>query len=148
MQWANHLNASAIAAGKTPLLLNLDETNVPIVYVHSRGTYVVDNASEAWRSRPKQTATKADQRMNFTCVSIICNDSSIQPILPQVIFVSEKCVTKETWLNLCEALPPNVFVKRMKKEGVEQRERACHNPEAVRAYPSTIPSHEAAKYVL
>ena len=124
MQWANHLNASAIAAGKTPLLLNLDETNVPIVYVHSRGTFVVDNASEAWGSRPKQAATKADQRMNFTYVSIICNDSSIQPILPQVIFVSEKCVTKAAWLRLCETLPSNVFVKRITKGWNNAKEHA------------------------
>ena len=115
LQWGNYLYASAIGAGKTPLLLNLDETNVPVVYVHSRGTYMLDKAVEAWRRAPKQTASKVDQRMNFTLVAIICNDSSIQPILPQVLFVSEKCVTKTAWMSLCETLPSNVYVKRLKK---------------------------------
>ena len=35
--WHNHLEARAAAAGRAPLLVNLDETSVPLVFTHRRG---------------------------------------------------------------------------------------------------------------
>jgi hypothetical protein len=114
-QWSRYLCLQATADGKRPLLLNLDETAVPVVFTGQKGTVMVENGAQAWRSLPRQQATKAELRMYFTHVAIICNEPHIQPLLPQVIFVGASVITLADLHRLQATLPNNVFLKRMPK---------------------------------
>ena len=53
--------------------------------------------------------------MYFTFVALICDDASIQPLLPQVMFVAASSLPHHRLASLCEDLPDNVYVKRMPK---------------------------------
>ena len=53
--------------------------------------------------------------MYFTLVALICDDASIQPLLPQVMFVAASSLPQHRLASLCEDLPDNVYVKRMPK---------------------------------
>jgi hypothetical protein len=114
-QWSRFLFKRAAAIGKKPLLLNLDETAVPVVFTSVKGTVMVHNGPAAWRCLPRQKATKADTRMYFTHVGIICSDSELQPLLPQVIFVGAAVLSAAQFRALQAELPNNVYVKRMPK---------------------------------
>ena len=64
--------------GNDPCLpLSLDETNVPAVCAHSRGTYMLGKHRQAWRCAPRHTASKTEQRMSFALAALICNDRII-----------------------------------------------------------------------
>jgi len=76
---------------------------------------MVRNGPAAWTQMPRQGATKGEMRMYFTHVAFICNEPSLQPILPQVIFVGASALTKAQFLALEAELPDNVYLKRMPK---------------------------------
>jgi hypothetical protein len=50
-RWSNYLHDQCAARGKRPLLINLDETSVPVVFAHVKGNFMVHNGRRAWRSR-------------------------------------------------------------------------------------------------
>lgn len=53
--------------------------------------------------------------MYFTLVAIICDDPTLQTLLPQVMFVGASCLSQAQFATLREELPDNVYVKRMPK---------------------------------
>ena len=114
-QWARYLCRNADPSGKTPLLLNLDETAIPVVFTQQAGTVMVGKGAGVWKSLPRQRVSKADTRLYFTHVAVICNIPSIQPLLPQVIFLGAASITKAQFDALKTDLPDNVFLKRMPK---------------------------------
>jgi hypothetical protein len=114
-QWSQHLHRQARRLGKVPLLLNLDETSVPVVFTHGKGNIMVHRGPAAWRTFPNQRCPRSTMRMFFTHVGIICNDPAIQPLLPQVIFVGAQSITQAEWAAVTFDLPNNVYVKRMPK---------------------------------
>ena len=63
----------------------------------------------------KQKTRKSDRRIFFTSAATICNDSSIQPRRPQFIFAGQHLLTNAMWQELQDALPDNVYLKRMGK---------------------------------
>ena len=111
-QWSRYLFKLVEASGKKPLLLNLDETSIPVVFTNWKGTVMVRNGRSAWAT-PRQKVTKTETRMYFTLVAIICDDPTLQPLLPQVMFVGASCLTQSQFATLREELPDNVYVKRM-----------------------------------
>ena len=114
-QWSQHLHRQARQQGNVPLLLNLDETSVPVVFTHAKGNMMVCRGPAAWRTLPNQRCARSTMRMFFTHVGIICNDPAIQPLLPQVIFVGAHSITQAQWTAVTSDLPSNVYVKRMPK---------------------------------
>jgi hypothetical protein len=50
-RWSDYLHDQCAARGKRPLLINLDETSVPVVFAHVKGNFMVHNGRRAWRSR-------------------------------------------------------------------------------------------------
>ena len=112
-RWSNYLHDQCACRGKQPLLINLDETSVPVVFAHVKGNFMVHNGRRAWRPPPRQASGKNEQRTFFTHVGLICNDPAIQPLLPQVIFVGSPGINWAEWSLLVADLPPNVFIKRM-----------------------------------
>ena len=114
-QWSQHLHRQCVLQGKEPLLINLDETSVPVVFTGGKGNIVAVRGKNAWRTMPRQRLGRAHVRMFFTHVGIICNKPEIQPLLPQVIFVAAHTITLAEWRDLTANLPNNVYVKRMPK---------------------------------
>ena len=66
--------------GKTPLVINLDETSVPVPLTDVAGTVMVQSGPAGRASLPRQRATKGNTRMYFTHVATICNVPAMQPI--------------------------------------------------------------------
>ena len=81
-QWSQYLVRDTEARGKRPLLVNLDETSIPVIFTQQAGTVMVVNGPDAWRSLPRQRATKADTRMHFTLVAVFCNSPTFQTLMP------------------------------------------------------------------
>ena len=53
-------------------------------------------------------------RCFFTHVALICNDTAVQPLLPQVLFIAANHLPWKTWIEIQHILPKNVFVRRQK----------------------------------
>ena len=101
-----------MADGKTPLLLNLDETAVPLEFTHVRGNLIHRSGGQKIKDLPKQKASRSAVRCFFTHVAIICDDPALQPLLPQVLFFSSRHLSWQVWSELQASLPPNVFLRR------------------------------------
>ena len=91
-QWFRFLVAQ-VPPGKPVLLLNLDETSIRFWYEPRLGL----------RSQPRQVpggafarqASRNQLRKAFSHIAIICDDTSLQPRLPQVLLANERTVTVE-----------------------------------------------------
>ena len=101
----------AIASGRRVLALNLDETNIPAVFTHLRGNVVAAGAAQRGAEEAMQPVSKGLDRQTFTLVAIICSESALQPLLPQVILASKALLLMDTWDDLQENLPDNAYVK-------------------------------------
>ena len=93
---------------KQPLYINLDESPIPVCFTHQRGNVL----RTPRRRAPRQPATRADSRLYFTLVAIICTDSELQPLLPQVMIVGANVLRKQDEVFVRAALPENVYVLR------------------------------------
>ena len=112
-QWNAHLLQKAAVLGKVPLLINFDETSVPLVHTGLKGNIMVVNGRRAWQQEARQRVRGGEDRMNFTLLTMICDRPEIQIRLPQIIFVSQSILRVPEWGDVCANLPRNVYVKRM-----------------------------------
>lgn len=112
-KWNAHLLQKAAALGKVPLLLNFDETSIPLVHKGLKGNIMVLNGRRAWQQEARQPVRGGEDRMNFTLLTMICDRPEIQIRLPQIIFVSQSILRVPEWADVCANLPRNVYVKRM-----------------------------------
>ena len=103
------------AAGKQPLLINLYETAIPVVFTKEKSTVMVCRGADVWRAVPRLRVSKADTRMYFTLVATICSNPEIQRILPQVLFVGASTIKADAYAALKANLPDNVYIRTMPK---------------------------------
>ena len=96
------------ATGKYPLYINLDETPVPVCFTHLRGNVIRKDR----RNSARQPATRADTRLYFTLVAIICTEPELQPLLPQIMLVGDKALRKQDEAAIKASLPDNVYLLR------------------------------------
>ena len=88
-QWFNWLLAQ-LPPNKQPLLLNMDETACRLFYDPAKGVLASELvALAARRGRVTSSVTTAQTRSVLSLVALLCNDSSIQPRLPQYILGNE-----------------------------------------------------------
>jgi len=113
---------------KQILLLNLDETNIVYNYARLQKGMVVRKVNPADRkgsllaAKRKSRKSKAVQRFlpqqdrgSVTLCSLICNDTSIQPALPQVILGNERKFSPLLLAEVAaEGIPQNVHLWRAK----------------------------------
>ena len=92
-QWWNYL-ASHCSPEKKLLRLNLDETAVRPYMDPVRGL-VVTGAEEP-RGKPLRSASRRQQRTCLSHIAIVCDDTSVQPVLPQIIVGNCKAVLKKS----------------------------------------------------
>ena len=122
--WTDWLAAKAREAGKTLLLLNLDETSIPVTFTHAGGNVMLRDPSKNWHCLLRQAATREMKRAYSTHVGLICNDPAIQPLLPQVVLVGEQLLTSAVLSAIQQELPGNVYVKKLRKGWNNQKEHA------------------------
>lgn len=113
--WTNWLAVKARESGKELLLLNLDETSIPVTFTHAGGNVMLLDPTKNWHRPPRQGATRSERRTYFTHVALICNDVALQPKLPQVLFIGDKHLTLAASARIQSTLPDNVYVKRLPK---------------------------------
>ena len=104
-----------VPPGKRVLRVNMDETSVAAFHGHERGNVI------RWQKRgrdaepePITWADRKRRRTAFTHAAFICDDTAIQPLLPQLLLANESCLTKRDLDTILEDCPPNVYVKRAK----------------------------------
>ena len=111
-QWAAYLHDEAVRKGKQPLLINLDESPMPLVYPNARGNVVRPRSLHPHLREPRRPATRNEQRIHFTFVAVICNIQAIQDILPQIIVVPKRALGELDWDTIDAELPNNVYLVR------------------------------------
>ena len=119
-QWFNW-SLAQIPEGKTPLLLNMDETACSCFYEASEGVLASEPiALAARRGLLAQNATRGQTRSNLSLVALLCEDTSIQAELPQYIIGNEHVLPAAVVAELRAegALLPNVRLVRRKSAWV------------------------------
>ena len=86
-QWF-HFLLSKVSNDKTPLIINLDETSIRTWYPPRLG---LKSRRQVQRGQPPRGrhSSRGQQRRAFTHVALICDDPSLQPLLPQILLVNE-----------------------------------------------------------
>ena len=91
-QWFQFLR-SRVPPNRQVLRLNLDETSIRFWYLPRMGL------RRPKRQMPRtgftRQASRSQLRKAFSHVAIICDDTSLQPHLPQVLLVNERTVSVE-----------------------------------------------------
>ena len=112
-QWAGYTYDSVLEEGKIPLLINIDESPMPLVYPNTNGNVVRrDSADRNNLREPRRAATRNEQRIHFTYIAMITNISWIQDHLPQVLVVTERALPMQEWRIIAAELPDNVYLLR------------------------------------
>ena len=106
-QWCNYL-ADKVPAKRGSKLCQLGR-DVHSSMLHTRRGNVIRRGK---RHGARQPATRADTRLNFTLVALICSEPELQPLLPQVIIVEEKTLRKQDEAAVRAFLPDNVYLVR------------------------------------
>ena len=87
---------------------------MPLTFTHAKGNVMLPDELKFWKQKPCQRSDLHERRSFFTHVGIVCADSRIQPLLPQVMFIAANLLTNAQFAALQAELPANVYVKRMK----------------------------------
>ena len=107
-RWYNYVSGQ-VPPGKQVLRLNLDETSVCLFQGGGRGNVFVSS-----KRRLTQHAPRSVRRCCLTHVGVICDQTDIQPLLPQVIIGNEATFQARAVAALRRACPPNVTLLRQK----------------------------------
>ncbi|CAE8597764.1 unnamed protein product, partial [Polarella glacialis] len=84
-RWANYVR-SCVPIGKRTLMINMDETALAYSWAgQKKGTIVCRDRLPNGRSLRTEQASRSDMRGNVTHMAFICDESSIQPLLPQIL---------------------------------------------------------------
>ena len=117
-QWWNFYNAQ-VAAGKQLLKINLDETSLRLFQGDGRGIIFASKNCPA----PVQSVTRAKRRSCLTHVAFICDEPSIQPVLPQILIGNETTIPASALAALKERAPANV--RLLPQKSAWNNERVC-----------------------
>ena len=107
-QWFNYVS-SAVPPTKQVLRLNLDETPVGLFQGDGKG-----NIFASKKRKLLQHASRRQRRRYLTHVAVICDQSEIQPLLPQIIIGNRTTFPLRRMRALRAQCPANVFLVRQK----------------------------------
>ena len=108
---------------KPLLLINLDETGVPLFNGDRPGTVVKPTRAVLRASQTGelvQYATTNETRGQATHVALICDDVSVQPHLPQLIIGAHNLLTVGVCRELQDQLAPNVYLFRLRSRWTDR----------------------------
>ena len=90
--------------------INLDETAVGLYQGGGKGNVFVSDRRP--KAQPVQRVARSKRRCHLTHVGLICDDSAVQPSLPQVVIGNEHAIKAGELAALRAAMPPNVELLR------------------------------------
>ena len=108
----NFHEEQAAQRGRSVVRLNLDETRVQYYIRSGVGNVVIRRLPNGRRARPRQLASKGDQRAAMTHVGLVCDNKILQGRLPQIFLASDRLVPQREILGLEANLPPNSYLVR------------------------------------
>ena len=109
-KWANYCCG---ASPLPPLFINMDETSLAYAFPYVKGTVVCRKHLPAGARIKPQRLTTNELRGHVTYMSFICNESVLQPLLPQILIGNEHFFTL-TKLQEVTGLPGNILLWREK----------------------------------
>jgi hypothetical protein len=110
LQCAASITDEARASGKIPLIINMDESPIPMCQVRARGN-IVRQGKNSKHQPPRQKATRAMTRQYCTLAAFICNIAAVQRLLPQIIIADKHIVTFDVWHDIMEHITdPTYFI--------------------------------------
>ncbi len=92
-QWFRFLHAQ-VPSGSTSLILNLDETSIRFFYQPKAGMRFRKTQSGPKGVHHTRHASRSQLRKALTHIAVICNDTAIQPLIPQICLVAAAAVPK------------------------------------------------------
>ena len=98
---------------KPVLVINMDETACRLHY-ESKGGLAVRQKDGARTKGLVQNVSIGQKRGSMTLFALICNESSVQPLLPQIVLCNERTLSVRELAATTSDLPPNVQVWRRK----------------------------------
>ena len=113
-QWHRHLLKNLAAGGHIPLRLNLDETSIRLNYDGDKGV-VSDGRHPGFVMVNK----KSKGRGTISHAVLVCDDSSIQPKLPQLIIGNEHILRVQDLNSLKPHLPANIVLVRAESSWIK-----------------------------
>ena len=112
-QWWNHYH-SQLPEGKRALRINLDETAICAFQGgDAEGNVFIDKSVRAVLN-----VSHGPRRTYLTHVAFVCDDSAVQPHLPQLIIANERTIPQSQLAALRGACPANVHVLRRRSSWV------------------------------
>ena len=106
---------------KTILKLNLDETAVKFYYQGRKGLVWTGQRTKRRCQPPKQKASKGQLKKAVTHVAIVCDNTEIQPKLPQMVLGSEFTFQARKMNDLKSKVGSNVHLLRLKSAWVNTK---------------------------
>ena len=107
-EWLNAVELQAVSEGKKLLRINCDETNVMRGMKTQKGLVV----SCCHRTGPVIVPDSDPTRGSWTHLAFLCDDTAVQPALPQVIVGNEKMLRLQDVRAVERSLPDNVYLIR------------------------------------
>ena len=101
------------------VILNLDETGVPMFMGDLRGNIIFEPRVGRGHVLPTQNVPRNLTRAAVTHVGLICNRPDVQPYLPQFLLGDSSTLTVQAQREVQAAAPPNVTVWRLKSRWVD-----------------------------
>ena len=111
-QLFNFAEQEATRRGRRLLRVNLDETAVCLHPGRGKGNIFVSKSQA--RAGVRQRVPKWKRRCYMTHIGIICDDPSLQAVLPQFIVANERTFQARRLPTLARASPRNVTLIRQK----------------------------------
>ena len=105
-QWHNHL-CSRVQAGRKLVRINWDETAICLFPGTVKGNLVIRK-----EEFPAKAVPKAAKRTYYTHVALICDDASLQDLLPQVVIGNNYTLKAKDMAALLAACPKHVLLMR------------------------------------
>lgn len=109
-RWFNHY-ISLVPVGKKPLLISLDETSLCLFQGDVAGNVLVSKK----RARDLgQEVPRGKRRCCMSHVGMVCDQTHIQPVLPQALLLNAHTCTAAQFLTLLAACPTNFHLVRQR----------------------------------
>ena len=111
--WNNYLE-SQCPSGRRVLHINLDETGLELFNGDVHGNIFFKRSYRHLVPEPQQRANTEAQKTALTHVAMVCNEPSVQPLLPQVLLGPEHVFQVQHMQEYLAAAPRNVYLLRVK----------------------------------
>ena len=99
---------------KKVLFINMDETSMKLNHGRGKGLLVSKRSLPPGKVRGKEVMSQSDGKACVSFLAFLTHDSSIQPLLPQIVLGNEKLLTLALVASLLPLKPSSFHVWRQK----------------------------------